>query len=179
MLGFAGATSLATLASAGTELSPALGPEARGRVPLLDRFDADRRPTAVLYDPLSPVSSADLLSRVVLVARPGLRTAPQPLEVLWNARFALPAGEYRVKLTRPVEPSRADTTLGVQIGRVGPPLEQWNVAGGVSEYRLLLPIDAIFVGFRAPSDFARSDGELRIAPVRIVDERKRIGRPPS
>ena len=178
VLGFAGATTLATLASAGTELPPALGPEARGRVPILDRFDAGRRPTALLYEPLSRVSSADLLSRVVLVARPGLRTAPQPLEVLWNARFALPAGEYRVTLTRPVEPSRADTTLGVQIGRVGPPLEQWNVAGGVSEYRLLLPIDAIFVGFRAPSDLARSDGELRIAPVRVVDERKRVGRPP-
>jgi hypothetical protein len=145
---------------------------------LLDGFDAGRRPTTLLYDPLSRVSSADLLSRVVLAARPGLRTAPQPFELLWNARFALPAGEYRVELTRPVEPSRANTTLGVQVGRVGPPLEQWNAAGGVSEYRLLLPIDAIFVGFRAESDLSRSEGGLRITPVRVVDERKRVGRPP-
>jgi hypothetical protein len=178
VLGFAGAMTLVPFANTVTELPPALGPEARGRVPLLDGFDAGRRPTAILYDPLSRISSAAALSRVVLVARPGLRTAPQPIDVLWNARFALPAGEYSVELRRPAGASRSNTILGIQVGRVGPPLEQWIVAGDVSEYRLTLPIDAIFVGFRAPSDLARSDGELRITPVRVVDERKRVGRPP-
>ena len=86
-----------------------------------------RRPIAILYEPLSRISSADALSRVLLIARPGLRTAPQPLDLLWNARFALPAGEYRVQLTRADASSRTDTTLGVQIGRVGAPLEQWDV----------------------------------------------------
>ena len=137
-----------------------------------------RRPIAVLYNPLSRISSADALSRVLLIARPGLRTAPQPLDLLWNARFALPAGEYRVQLTRASARRDTDTTLGVQIGRVGAPLEQWDVSGPVSEHRLVLPIDAIFVGFRAPPELARTDGELRITPVRVVDERKRVGRPP-
>jgi hypothetical protein len=131
----------------------------------------------LLYDPLSGISSQDLLSRVSLTARPGLRTARQPLELLWDARFALPAGEYRVQLTRSGAPTRSDR-LGLQIGRIGPPLEQWEVTGPVWEHRLLLPIDAQFVGLRPPPELAKGDGELKITPVRVVSQRERVGRPP-
>ena len=176
VLGSGGAVMLVTLTNTVSELPPAFRPEARARVPLLDGFDAGLRPTAVLYEPLTRVSTMAALSRVVLIARPGLRTAPQPIELLWNARFALPAGEYRVEMIRPGESLR-DMTLGVQIGRVGPPLEQWRVTGGASEYRLLLPIDSIFVGFHVQQGPAR-EGELRITPIRVVDERNRLERPP-
>jgi hypothetical protein len=173
LFGFVGGVALVSIATAS---APALAPETRARVPLLDRFDLGRRPTAFLYDPFSRVSGADALSRVTLVARPGLRTAPQPLDLLWNARFALPAGEYHLQLMR--NDASADSTLALQVGRTGLPLERWDVTGSIWERRFVLPIDAGFVGFRASPNLSKGDGELRIAPVRIVDEGKRVARPP-
>jgi hypothetical protein len=176
-LGLVGAVSLASVAT-DTGALPAFTPEARARVPLLDRFDLVRRPAAFLYDPLSRITSAEALSRVTLIARPGLRIAPQPLDLLWNARFALPAGEYHLRVTRTAAASAAATNLGLQIGRAGLPVERWDVTGAVWEHRFVLPIDATFVGFRAATDLGKGDGELRIAPVRIVDESQRVARPP-
>ncbi len=178
VLGFAGAIALASAAGRATVWPAALTPEGRSRAAVLDRFDAGRRPTTILYDPLSWMSSAEALSRVTFIARPGLRRAPQPVDLLWNARFALPAGEYRVRLTRSEATSRVNTTLALQIGRTGPPVEQWDVAGPTWEHRFVLPIDAVLVGFRAPSDLSKGDGELQISPVRIVDESRRVVRPP-
>ena len=74
-LGFAGAVALVSVANTATTLPGPITPEGRARAPLLDRFDAERRPTTVLYNPLSRIASSDALSLVSLVARPGLRTA--------------------------------------------------------------------------------------------------------
>lgn len=178
LLGFIGTVVLVSFAATATPVPPALTPEGRARVPLLDRFDAGRRPTAILYDPLSLITAADALSRVTLIARPGLRTVRQPLELLWNARFALPAGEYRLRLTRRGATAAADTTLALQIGRSGPPVEQWDVTGPHWEHRFALPIDIGLVGFRAPPDLSQGDGELQITPTQVVDEGKRVARPP-
>jgi hypothetical protein len=175
-LAFVAAVSFVSVATSSTSLPAAMLPEARARVPLLDRVDLNRRPTALLYDPLSHLTGADALSHVALLARPGLRTAPQPIDLLWNARFALPAGEYRLRLARSGA-SVADTTLSLQVGRTGPPLDSWPVAGAVWEHRFVLPIDAALVGFRAQPDLARGDGELLLTPVSIVDESRRIARP--
>jgi uncharacterized membrane protein YeaQ/YmgE (transglycosylase-associated protein family) len=177
VLGFIGAVALVSLANTTTTLPAELAPEGRARVPLLDRFDTERRPTTILYNPLSRITSADALSRVTLVARPGLRTAPQPIELLWNARFALPAGEYQLRLTRSGA-SAPNTTLALQIGRTGPPLEQWDVVGPIWEHRFALPIDAALVGFRAQPDLGNGGGELRLTPSQVVDEGKRIAHPP-
>ena len=117
------------------------------------------------------------MSHVLLVARPGLRTAPQPIELLWNARFALPAGAYRLRLTRS-DAAAADTTVSLQIGRTGPPLDTWKVAGPLWEHRFVLPIDAALVGFRAQPDLANGNGELQLTAMSVVDESKRIARPP-
>ncbi len=174
VLGSSGAVVLASLAASPFEPAP----ETRARVTLLDRFDLGRRPMALLYDPLSRISGADALSRVMLVARPGLRTAPQPIDLLWNARFALPAGEYVVRLRRSDTASRVDTSLALQIGRAGGPVERWGVTGPTWEHRFVLPIDAVLVGFVATPDLVKTDGELRITPVRVVDEGKRVARPP-
>jgi hypothetical protein len=175
LLGFAGSVVLASLSGATMPLPAAFTPEGRARVPLLDRFDGARRPTAILYDPLSLVTPATVLSRVTLRAGPGLRTAPQPLPLLWNARFALPAGGYRVRLSR--RAPAAETTLALQIGRAGPALEQWDVTGPLWEHQFTVPLDAVFVGFRAPSTLSAGDGALEITPVHVVDESKRLARP--
>ena len=175
VLALVGTAALASLTAAVITTPRAVAPQARARVPLLDGFDAKRRPLAVLYDPLSRTTPADALSRVTLTARPGLRTVKQPIELLWNARFALPAGEYRVRLTRDGAAAASDTTLALQIGRSGPPLEGWVVNGPRSEHRFTLPLDAGLVGFRAPPDL--SDGELEITPLEIVDRSQRVARP--
>jgi hypothetical protein len=176
LLGFAGAIAVASVTGAVTA-TPAISPEARARVPLLDGFDAARRPTAILYDPFSVITPADTLSRVRLTARPGMRTVPQPIELLWNARFALPAGEYRLQLTRRgAQPP--DTTVGLHVGLSGPPVEHWALTGPDWEHRFVLPIDAGLVGFRAPPELSGATGELQLTPVHIVNERERVGRPP-
>ena len=177
-LTFIGTVGLVSLATTATPIPAALTPEGRSRVPMLDRFDSRRRPTAILYDPFSLITGADALSRVTLIARPGLRTARQPLELLWNARFALPAGEYRLQLTRRGPTAGADTTLALQIGPAGSPLERWDVTGPQWEHRFALPIDAGLVGFRAAPDLSQGDGELRISPLQVVDASRRIARPP-
>lgn len=41
-----------------------------------------------------------------------------------------------------------------------------------------MPIDTVFVGFHAPPNLSNGDGELQITPLRVVDEGKRIARPP-
>jgi len=176
-LGFVAAVAFVSLATRSTTLPAEMVPDMRARVPLLDGLDRSRRPTALLYDPLSRVATADALSHVLLVARPGLRTAPQPIELLWNARFALPAGAYRLRLRRS-DTTAADSMLSLQIGRTGPPLEIWNVTGPLSEHQFVLPIDAALVGFRAQPDLANADGELQLTATSVVDESRRIARPP-
>jgi hypothetical protein len=61
---------------------------------------------------------------------------------------------------------------------VGPPLEEWRVSGPAWDSRLVLPIDAIFVGFRPSAGLASGDGELRLTPLQVVDEGSRVQRPP-
>ena len=74
-------------------------PEARSFFPMLGRFDAVARPLGVRYDPLSMVPPSAIPPLFTLTAVPGQRLAPQPLEVMLNARFMLPAGEYELELT--------------------------------------------------------------------------------
>jgi hypothetical protein len=156
----------------------AIDPTARARVPLLDDFDAHRRPIVVVYDPWTRTSAADVLARAVLIARPGERTSRQPVELLWNARFALPAGEYRVDLARPVELSQVPGAVGLQIGRVGPPLDQWRVESPAWSRAIMVPIDATLIGLRPLAKGGLDEGELRITPIRVVDESRRSARPP-
>jgi hypothetical protein len=154
---------------------PAIDVEARARIPLLDAFDAADRPVAIAFDPFSRVAPTDLAHRAGFVSRAGLRTAPQPIELLWNTRLALPAGEYSVTLTRPAP--AADSTLSLQVGRGGAPFDTWAISGTSTEHRFLLPIDASFVGFIAPPELATSGGELRVTPTRLVNASERADQP--
>jgi len=177
VLGFAGAVAFAS-ATAPSTTTAAMDPRARARVPLLDDFDARRRPIVIVYDPWRRAPASDLLARAVLVARPGERTLRQPVDLLWNARFALPAGQYRVDLTRPADVSQTPGSVGLQIGRVGPPLDQWRVEGAAWSRSIMLPIDAALIGLRPLAYGGLDSGELRITPLRVVDESRRTARPP-
>lgn len=177
VLGVAGAVAFAS-ATGPSPTTAAIDPASRARVPLLDEFDSHQRPLAIVYDPWTRVSATDLPARAALVARPGGRTQRQPVDLLWNARFALPAGEYRVDLTRPVDLSQSPGSVGLQIGRVGPPLDQWRVEGAAFSRRIVLPIDAALIGFRPLANGGLDAGELRITPLRVVDQSRRTARPP-
>jgi hypothetical protein len=146
-------------------------------VPLLDEYDGHRRPLALVYDPFSRTSAAAAAARVVLVARPGMRTEPQPLTLMWNARFSLPPGDYLFEMARPAAAAAESAKVGLQIGRAGTPLDEWTVEGPSWQRRVSLPLDAPLVGLRPLAPASLADGELRITPIRIVDQSRRIERP--
>jgi hypothetical protein len=174
LLAAAGAVALA--AATRPAAAKPIEPENRARIPLLDDFDARRRPVAILYEPFGRITVDGVLARVSLVARPGQRTGRQPIDLLWNARFSLPAGAYRVALSRHDE-GLIPATVGVQIGRVGTPLARWDVEGPTAERTVALPIDAALFGLRPVSANGLAEGELTISPLRVVDEHRRLSRP--
>ncbi len=163
-----------TPAALGARLRPGVRPEDRARVALLDSFDPYARPIAVRYDPLERINTMQVPRLVTLAAEPGSRTAAQPVPVLFNARFALPAGRYRVRLDPATTGgSRAALTgvLGLQVGRLGRPMLDWTIAGqpgAAWEQTFDLPVDASFVGFRAGGNLARTAGRLEVQPERVV-----------
>jgi hypothetical protein len=168
--GIAGSAALVSITNAATVLPADRLPENRSRVPLLDSFDASRRPTIVAYDPFSRITAADALARVTLVARPDLRDTSQAIDLLWHARFALPAGEYRVQISRTGGP---DSPIGLQLGRSGLPVVDWIFHGNTVDERFVVPVDTNFVGFRAAPDLVAPGGELRLTPLHVVDEHVR------
>jgi len=144
--------------------------EARSRLFALDVFDPQARPAALLYTPLTRMAASDTLPLLALHVTPGLRSDPQPLRVLLNGRWSLPAGQYRwtVDWTPGASPSR--DTVGVQVGRTGPPLTTIEVGGprGRAEFDLTLPSDAVFVGLRGSATLARALTRIRVTPLSIV-----------
>ncbi len=153
-------------------------PETRLSFPLLDTFDTIARPLAIRYQPLSFVSPSVIPSLFVAKAVSGQRTAPQPLPVLLNARFRLPAGEYEVAIEGADATGQpVDSTVGLQVGREGKPLRTWSIQLAPRDtwrQRFSLPIDAEFVGFRAAPELERAIAALRLRPLSIVDGSLRL-----
>jgi hypothetical protein len=152
--------------------------ERRAVFQLLETFDPVARPVAVRYDPFSVVTPGELPSRFTASAVPGERTDPQPLRVILNARFRLPAGRYVVDLkgsdTAGTVPNAA---MALQIGREGRPIESWPLVLGRGERtqrEFDVPLDAEFVGFRAARQVEPTIAELRISPRDVVETRKRF-----
>jgi hypothetical protein len=148
---------------------------ARARSQLLDHFDAGRRPIAVIYDPLRLVSPEQAPSSLVFTARPDVaRPAPVP-RLLHAARWALPAGRYDVELIVPAGAVAAGS-LGLQVGRAGPPIRTWTLAGSTGRTwrsRFSLAIDAGFVGFVPSADLAAMGPTVHVKPVDIESRSKR------
>ena len=72
--------------------------EGRALFPMLETLDPIARPIAIRYDAFSRVSPAELLPLFRLSAVPDQRTERQPVRVVLNARFRLPAGKYVLDL---------------------------------------------------------------------------------
>jgi hypothetical protein len=159
---------------------PRLHPAERASSPALQAFDATRRPTGVVYDPLRIVPASDIPALYSFDAEPGRRRQPQPLEVLLNARLSLPAGTYRVTLTpRPGAAVRG--AIGLQVGRIGPPLLTWHAdaaTGDAWTTTFQIHVDASFVGLRVAPALERAVALLQIVPVAVTDASRRPELPP-
>ena len=155
-------------------------PTTRAQSAVLDAYDANARPVAIVFDPWRVVPPATVPPMVQFLAMPGERRAPQPLRVLLNMRLALPTGTYRVTL-EPLAGQSLHGSVGLQVGRAGAPQQTWTVdapAGASWSQTFSLDLDANFVGLRAAESFEASVGRVLITPVRIVDVNRRLHRPP-
>ncbi len=145
---------------------------ARHRLASLDGFDARVRPAAVIFDPLRKVNAAAVLPQLRLGVTPGLRFDPQPVRVLHNGRFSLPAGTYAIEVTFGDQATLQAAPLSLQVGRIGPPLRTWTVEpapGTTWRTELRLALDASFVGLRGSADLERAITAIMITPTAVVD----------
>ncbi len=177
-----GAVAMRALPASPTPL-PGINLAARPRLAALDTFDHVIRPLAVRYAPLRVTDATAVEPILAVGVAPGLRSGPQPVRVLHNGRFSLPAGRYRVAVqwaTGDPLPTRAGSTIALQVGRVGNPLRTWTVTpapGGSWQEEFWLPVDAGFVGFRGSPEVERSIADLQIEPLDIVDAGARTATP--
>jgi hypothetical protein len=154
--------------------------DAEGRVmfPLLETFDPIARPIALRYDGWSRVQPDELPPLFALSAVPGQRTARQPVRVVLNARFRLPAGRYVLDLKgSDAAASMPASSLSLQLGREGRPIESWPLVLGPGQHSQRdfdVPLDAEFVGFRATRQAEDAIAELRLSPRAVVESRQRF-----
>ena len=145
---------------------------------MLETLDPIARPIAIRYDALSRVSPAELPPLFRLSAVPDQRTERQPVRVVLNARFRLPAGKYVLDLKGSDSAgSVPDASMALQVGREGRPLETWPLTLGRGQHaqrEFDLPLDAEFVGFRAARAVEGTIAELSVSPRDVVESRKRF-----
>ena len=145
---------------------------ARSRLVALDGFDARARPASIIYNPLHKGAAADALPELVLGVKPLQRSDPQPVRVMHNGRFSLPAGTYDVAVQFGDRPPDRPLPLSLQVGRNGPPLQTWTMQPQPRERwqtTLWLAVDASFVGLRGPVEFERDIESISITPIAVVD----------
>ncbi len=114
----------------------------------------------------------EVVPQLSLGVKPLQRADPQPVRVIHNGRFSLPAGTYDVDVTFGDRVPARPTPLSLQIGRVGLPIQTWNLQPQPGEKwrtSLWLPVDAGFVGFRGPLEMERAIAAIVITPSAIVD----------
>jgi hypothetical protein len=163
--------SVAVSAAFGSRLLPVVPPGARVSAPMLQEFDARRRPIATVFDPLRRIDIADVPALFAMEGAPGLRRPSQPLPVLLNTRLALPAGRYRVVMT-PRPDTALSGTIGLQVGRIGTPVLQWAIeqhTPAVWSESFPLGVDAAFVGFRGSAAFEAGLARLEVLPESVVN----------
>jgi hypothetical protein len=145
---------------------------ARSRLSALDGFDARSRPASMIYDPLRKGAAVDVLPQLVLGVKPMQRKDPQPVRVIHNGRFSLPAGTYSIAIDFNERTFDRAYPLSLQIGRNGPPIQTWSLQPQPNqrwETTLWLPVDASFVGFRGPAEIERAIANITITPGAVVD----------
>jgi hypothetical protein len=138
---------------------------------LLDDFSPSSRPIAIRYDTwrTTPDRLPPLFS---LTARAGDERPPAPLPLLHDARWSLPAGRYRLELAGgEASPAHA---LGLQLGRLGGPAEQWPVTfdrNGRWSHDFELPLAVASVGLVASPALEAAGPDVRIVPLHVEDTR--------
>ena len=173
---FLGTMTLAAVAIA--ESGTRFDVEGRVLFPLLETFDPVARPIVLRYDAFARVEAEALPPLFALSAVPEQRVSRQPVRVVLNARFRLPAGKYVLDLKgSDAAGSVPNASIALQIGREGRPVETWPLLLGRGErvhHDFDVPLDAEFVGFRAPRAVERIIAELRIRPRTVVEKRRRM-----
>jgi hypothetical protein len=153
---------------------PTIDVRARPRLPLLDVFDARARPVGIEYTPMRIVSAIDLPSHAILRVEPGFRSEPQPIRVLHNGLFSLPAGRYRLEVEW--NGTRLGETIGLQVGRTGDVWRTWQVEPRPGERwttEFSVPVDVGFVGLRGTPVLERMIQRISILPLSVVDAARR------
>ena len=166
---------------AGSWLPAPMPVEARAQASALDRYDALARPFAIEFSPWRLLSPEEAIDDLRLSATRGSRLAPQPIHVLLNLRLALPAGTYRVTLTPGDGAPPLRGSLGLQVGRSGPPQVTWSLPAstpGPWSTTFSLDVDSGFVGFRASPDLEEAVERVDVQPASIVDAGDRLSTPP-
>jgi hypothetical protein len=149
-------------------------PGARPQSALLSDFDAQRRPLGLIFDPWRRVPAASIPPLVAFVAGPAARGERTGVELLYDARWSLPAGRYEIDLDARARGGTLHGELGLQVGRIGPPLHTWTLpAADRWKTTVDLPANARFVGFKASADLAQAAPELRLVPIAVPDLRTR------
>jgi hypothetical protein len=149
---------------------PELDLRARARLPIIDAFDATARPVAIVYSPLQFTSPAELVRDASVSVERGVRRNPQPIRVLHNGRFSLPAGTYRVEVDW--NGTRTSDTIGLQLGRTGDAWQQWTVDARPGEQwseQFWLPLDASFIGLRGSPEVEKVIERIRFVPLSVID----------
>ncbi len=151
---------------------PRVDLSARSRLSALDGFDAHARPASMIYDPLHRGAATEVVPQLTLAVRPLQRTDRQPLRVVHNGRFSLPAGTYTIEVRFNEHAPQQGGPLALQVGRVGPPFQSWSIQpqpGQVWRTPLRLPVNASFVGLRGPVEMERAIDAVTITPIAVVD----------
>lgn len=159
---------------------PSMNLQARSHSALLDRFDRSARPIAIRYDPFHLAPASAIVPLVSLSVVPGERSDPQPLRVLHNGRFSLPAGRYQVAVDW-ADDMPQPAPISLQIGRGEPAWQTWTVQprrGTRWGTDVDLPVDAEFVALRGGVDLERAIARVAITPAEIVDAGDRSRVPP-
>jgi len=168
------AVSLAVPAMLDRHRAPAPPPGGRPLSALLSDFDAQRRPMGLVFDPWRTVPASGIPPLVPFVAGPATRGERSGVELLYDARWSLPAGRYEIDLDARPRGGTLHGELGLQVGRVGPPLRTWTLPPADRWTTTVdLPADARFVGFKASADLAQVAPDLRLVPVAVHDLRTR------
>ena len=162
---------------------PAAPLESRWEIGLLDRFDATRRPTGLVYDPLRLVDPARLVSLLHVEVSPPRSPAENGREadLLYGRRLALPKGRYELS----VEPSDRSAPersgrLSLIVGRLGSPLDSWEVTVSgqrtwTADFELVTDIG--FLGFQASPELTDARPRIVVRATHVADVQERRNHP--
>jgi hypothetical protein len=167
----------------GAHAPPDLNLTDRPRIRMLERFDAARLPTAIVYDPFRVTDASAVPPLLALLVEPPMPRAgsgsTEPL--LYGRRLTLPAGRYEITVTTAPRETPAEGTLMLRLGRRDPEYTRWDVllpGGGAWSTTFELATDVGYVGLRASPSLEAAQPSIRIRPLSIVDARARPSHPP-